>query len=93
MIWVSLNMKLRRSITESILLPGEIQFCHLYQNISKGRMSNFSTFCLFFITFDEILNIFCGFPLELDPVTQQLMLQTAKPTFGHLTDVSKTFKL
>ncbi|KAF6098946.1 cyclic nucleotide binding domain containing 1 [Phyllostomus discolor] len=23
---------------------------------------------------------------ELDPVTQQLMLQTAKPTFGHLTD-------
>ncbi|XP_036906132.1 cyclic nucleotide-binding domain-containing protein 1 [Sturnira hondurensis] len=25
--------------------------------------------------------------LELDPVTQKLMLQTAKPTFGHLTDV------
>ncbi|XP_045416429.1 cyclic nucleotide-binding domain-containing protein 1 [Lemur catta] len=24
--------------------------------------------------------------LELDPVTQKLMLQTAKPTFGHLTD-------
>ncbi|PNJ44168.1 CNBD1 isoform 6, partial [Pongo abelii] len=23
---------------------------------------------------------------ELDPVTKQLMLQTAKPTFGHLTD-------
>ncbi|XP_031525521.1 cyclic nucleotide-binding domain-containing protein 1 isoform X3 [Papio anubis] len=30
---------------------------------------------------------------ELDPVTKQLMLQTAKPTFGHLTDVSKMFKL
>ncbi|KAM7074816.1 cyclic nucleotide-binding domain-containing protein 1 [Molossus nigricans] len=27
--------------------------------------------------------------LALDPVTRQLMLQTANPTFGHLTDVSK----
>ena len=40
-----------------------------------------------------ILNIFFVFSPELDPVTQQLMLQTAKQTFVHLTDVSKKFKL
>ncbi|XP_036193394.1 cyclic nucleotide-binding domain-containing protein 1 [Myotis myotis] len=29
---------------------------------------------------------------ELDPVTQKLMLQTAKPTFGHITDEDVRYK-
>lgn len=76
------------SINESIFL-GEIQFHLLYQNIDKDKISN----SFFFITVDESPIIVFGFLLGLDPVTQKLMLQTAKPTFGHLTDVSKIFKL
>lgn len=88
-LWLSVNVKLKRSPSESILLLGKIQYCLLYQNIGKDNTNNFSIFCLFFIYFDDILNILFGFPLTLNPITKQLILQTVKPTFGHLSEVSK----